>query len=57
MTVTSSEDRAAILTAYLGRASGARPHIPVDPGAPLEDFALVAPDDPVFRVGSADGAD
>jgi len=43
-------DRAPILRAYLRRASGARPHIPVDPDAPLEDFARVAPDYPVFRI-------
>jgi deazaflavin-dependent oxidoreductase (nitroreductase family) len=45
-----AEDRAPILQAYLGRASGARPHIPVDPGAPLEDFARIAGDYPVFRI-------
>lgn len=50
-------DRAPILKAYLGRASGARPHIPVDPDAPLEDFARVAPDYPVFRIEPTDGAD
>jgi hypothetical protein len=50
-------DRAPILRAYLQRASGARPHIPVDPDAPLEDFARVAPAYPVFRIESADGAD
>jgi hypothetical protein len=43
-------ERAPILKAYLGRASGARPHIHVDPDAPLEEFARVAPDYPVFRI-------
>ncbi len=31
-------DRGPILKAYLGRAVGGRPHIPVDPRAPLEEF-------------------
>ena len=43
-------DRAPILKAYLARAVGGRPHIPVDPGAPLEAFERVAPDFPVFRI-------
>ena len=51
-----AEDRAPI-SAYLRRASGARPHIPVDPDAPLADFARVAPDYPVFRIDPAEGAD
>ena len=49
-------DRAPILKAYLGRATGARPHIHVDPEAPLEDFARVAPDYPVFRIEEVGGA-
>lgn len=44
------EERAPILKAYLGRAAGARPHFPIAPGAPLDDFERVAPDYPVFRV-------
>jgi hypothetical protein len=43
-------DRPPILNAYLARAIGARPHVPVDPGAPIEAFERVAPDYPVFRV-------
>lgn len=42
--------RAPILKAYLKHAPGARPHIPVSPDAPLEEFAAVAADIPVFRV-------
>lgn len=42
--------RAAILRRYLERAPGARAHIPVDRGAPLEDFERIAPLYPVFRV-------
>ncbi len=44
------ERRAPILKLYLQRAPGARPHIPVDPDAPLEAFAAIARDFPVFRV-------
>ena len=43
-------NRPPILKAYLARAMGGRPHIPVDPGAPLEAFEAVAPDFPVFRI-------
>jgi hypothetical protein len=42
--------RAPILKAYLMRASGARPHIPVDSAAPLAEFERVAGEFPVFRV-------
>jgi hypothetical protein len=42
--------RAPIIKAYLGRAIGARPHIPLDPGAPITDFERIAADYPVFRV-------
>lgn len=44
------EQRAPILKAYLRRAPGARPHIPVDKNAPLADFERIAADFPVFRV-------
>lgn len=44
------EQRAPIIKAYLGRAPGARPHIPVDKDAPLADFETIAADFPVFRV-------
>ena len=43
-------ERAPILRAYLARAPGARPHVPVDRDAPLEAFAAVAAQLPVFRV-------
>jgi hypothetical protein len=42
--------RAPILRRYLQVAPGVRPHIPVDRAAPLEAFARIAPDYPVFRV-------
>ncbi|HTO08927.1 MAG TPA: nitroreductase/quinone reductase family protein [Myxococcota bacterium] len=54
--LVTPERRAPILQEYLRRAPGARPHIPVDPGAPLESFAAVAADYPVFRVVAYDGA-
>jgi hypothetical protein len=44
------ERRAPVLKAYLQRAPGARPHVPVDKDAPLEDFEAIASDRPVFRV-------
>ena len=42
--------RAPILRAYLRRAPGARPHIPVRWDAPTADFTVVAADYPVFRI-------
>lgn len=45
-----SDQRALILKAYLQRAPGARPHIPVNKDAPLAEFAKVATAFPVFRV-------
>jgi hypothetical protein len=44
------ERRAPILKAYLKRAPGARPHVPVDKDAPLADFERIAAEIPVFRV-------
>ncbi|MGF1472295.1 MAG: hypothetical protein ACFB50_11215 [Rubrobacteraceae bacterium] len=44
------EHRAAILKAYLQRAPGARPHLPVDKDAPLTEFEEIAARFPVFRV-------
>jgi deazaflavin-dependent oxidoreductase (nitroreductase family) len=44
------ERRAPVLKAYLQRAPGARPHIPVDKDAPLEAFEAIAARIPVFRV-------
>ena len=43
-------ERAPILKAYLRRAPGARPHVPVDKDAPLSEFEKVAALIPVFRV-------
>ncbi|OBK35492.1 hypothetical protein A5658_08895 [Mycobacterium sp. 1245111.1] len=45
-----SDDRAAILRRYLEAAPGARPFFTVDKRAPLEDFARVVDQYPVFRV-------
>jgi deazaflavin-dependent oxidoreductase (nitroreductase family) len=42
--------RAAILRRYLECAPGARPHIPVDRRAPLEQFERIAPRYPVFHI-------
>ena len=44
--------RAPILRAYLQRAPGARPHVPVNKDAPLAEFEKVAADFPVFRIVS-----
>jgi deazaflavin-dependent oxidoreductase (nitroreductase family) len=44
------EKRAPLLKAYLRRAPGARPHIPVDKDAPLEEFEKIAAAYPVFRL-------
>ncbi|MEU4524617.1 nitroreductase/quinone reductase family protein [Amycolatopsis sp. NPDC024027] len=46
----ATELRPPILRRYLACAPGARAHIPVDRRAPVEDFAQVAPDIPVFRI-------
>ncbi len=46
------DQRAPILRAYLQRAPGARPHVPVNKNAPLEEFQKVAAEFPVFRVAS-----
>ena len=42
--------RPAILRRYLAVAPGARPHIPVDRHAPLQEFERIAPQVPVFRI-------
>lgn len=47
------EGRARVLKAYLQRAPGARPHVPVDKDAPLEAFEAIAAETPVFRVLAA----
>jgi hypothetical protein len=43
-------DRPAVIKRYLEVAPGARPHIPVDRTAPIEDFRAIAASIPVFRV-------
>ncbi len=42
--------RAPILRRYLALAPGARPHVPVDRSAPLEEFERIAARYPVFRI-------
>lgn len=43
-------ERAPILKQYLASAPGARPHLPVDWRAPLEDFEGIAAEFPAFRI-------
>ena len=45
-----ADQRAPILRAYLQRAPGARPHIPVNKDAPLAAFEQIATAFPVFQV-------
>jgi deazaflavin-dependent oxidoreductase (nitroreductase family) len=47
------DSRPPILRRYLELAPGARAHIPVDQHAPVEAFAEVAADYPVFRIDPA----
>jgi deazaflavin-dependent oxidoreductase (nitroreductase family) len=47
-----ADQRAPILKAYLQRAPGARPHVPVNKDATLAEFQKIAPEFPVFRVTS-----
>lgn len=46
----TADRRAPVLKAYLKRAPGARPHLPIHKGAPLSEFEQVSPQFPVFRV-------
>lgn len=46
----AADRRAPVLKAYLNRAPGARPHLPIDKGAPLSEFEQVSSQFPVFRV-------
>ena len=46
------EGRPPILRRYLALAPGARPHIPVDRRAPLEEFEAIASQIPVFHIAS-----
>jgi deazaflavin-dependent oxidoreductase (nitroreductase family) len=43
-------DRAPILKAYLARAPGARPHIPVDRREPITKFEPISGNYPVFEI-------
>jgi deazaflavin-dependent oxidoreductase (nitroreductase family) len=45
-----ASQRAPILRAYLQRAPGARPHVPVNKDAALAEFEKIAAAFPVFRV-------
>jgi deazaflavin-dependent oxidoreductase (nitroreductase family) len=47
-----ADQRAPILRAYLRRAPGARPHVPVNKDATLAEFRKVAAAFPVFRLAS-----
>jgi hypothetical protein len=44
--------RAPILKAYLQRAPGARPHVPIDKDAALAEFEKIAAEYPVFHIVS-----
>jgi len=44
------ERRAPILQRYVDKVPGGRPHVAAPRGAPLAEFARVAPDHPVFEV-------
>ncbi|HJZ66648.1 MAG TPA: nitroreductase/quinone reductase family protein [Blastocatellia bacterium] len=46
----AADQRAPLLKAYLNRAPGARPHLPIDKDAPLSKFERIASEFPVFRV-------
>jgi len=47
-----ADQRAPILRAYLQRAPGARPHVPVDRDAAVAEFEKIAAAFPVFRIAS-----
>ena len=49
-----ADQRASILRAYLQRAPGARPHVPVNKDATLAEFEKIAAAFPVFRVQSVE---
>jgi deazaflavin-dependent oxidoreductase (nitroreductase family) len=51
----AADQRAPILKAYLERAPGARPHVPVNKDAALADFEKTATAFPVFRLASNKG--
>lgn len=47
------EERGPVLKVYLRRAPGARPHVPVDEDASLDELQTIAAQIPVFRVVAA----
>ncbi len=47
-----ADQRAPILRAYLQRAPGARPHVPVNKDAALAEFEKIAAAFPVFRLAT-----
>ena len=47
-----ADQRAPILRAYLQRAPGARPHVPVNKDASLAEFQRIAAAFPVFQITS-----
>lgn len=47
-----TSQRAPILRAYLRRAPGARPHVPVNKDAALAEFEKIAAAFPIFRLAS-----
>jgi hypothetical protein len=53
----AAERRAPLLKAYLKRAAGARPHLPIHKDAPLSEFEQVSSRFPVFRVVSRSTGD
>ena len=52
-----TDQRAPILRAYLQRAPGARPHVPVNKDAARAEFEKIAAAFPVFRLASNEAAD
>jgi hypothetical protein len=48
-----AEERAPILTRYLQKVPGARPHLPIGRNAPLAAFEAIGAGYPVFRVEAA----
>ena len=44
------EERAPVIRRYVEKVPGGRPHIPVDRHEPVEAFATIASNNPVFRV-------
>ena len=54
--LVDADERAPILRRYLAVAPGARPHIPVDRRAPLDEFERVAAGYPVYRIRPREAA-